>query len=276
VIARSQLRNPQKHYRGRNSNNQESFANHPTVFAVSDLSTANNLERFSQPASQPAGRSSSADGVERMSFIFKTVGGLFARQPTLSNAATGFACFGIGEMAAQKTENRPADLRRAAQIGALGCIMNGVVMMRWFAYLDAVFGTSMTSPRTLICKTVADQIVYAPFGITTFFAYSCMLDQVSTSPTRDTKMVSSAPIVGGQSPSFVTRWSAEFSHLMDSSFMKTFTLDCCVWPMVNMIQFRFVPLNFRPAVNGIVATAWQSFVSHESHSESPSSPPVGL
>lgn len=207
-----------------------------------------------------------------MSFIFKPVARVFHRQPTLANAATGFACFALGEVASQKTEGRTVDYRRAVQIGALGSLMNGVVMMKWFAYLDVVFGSSMTSPRVLVGKTIADQVVYAPLGIASFFAYSCMLDQSSTSPVCDPQQTSTS--TGGAAvanPPFSERWAEEFTHLMQASFVKTFTADCAVWPAVNLIQFRFVPLNLRPAVNGVIALAWQTFVSLESHSETSSS-----
>jgi protein Mpv17 len=206
-----------------------------------------------------------------MSFIFKPVARVFHRQPTLANAATGFACFALGEVASQKQEGRAIDVRRAIQIGALGSLMNGVVMMKWFAYLDVVFGASMTSPRVLVGKTIADQIVYAPVGIASFFAYSCMLDQSSARPVCDSQKTSSstaAEAAAVLSPSFIERWTTEFKQLMEASFVRTFSADCAVWPAVNLIQFRFVPLTLRPAVNGVIALAWQTFVSLESHSHS--------
>ena len=49
-------------------------------------------------------------------------------------------------------------------------------MHRWYVYLDKVFGVSMTNGKTVIYKTLADQVVFAPLAIVAFFAYTSTFD----------------------------------------------------------------------------------------------------
>lgn len=217
-----------------------------------------------------------------MSFVFRHVNRVFERRPMITNAVTGFASFALGDLLCQsverkikqrKAEGHPntiastLDYLRALQIGVLGIWMNGIVMITWFKYLDRAFGTSMTSPRILIAKTIADQVIYAPCGIATFFAYTTFLDTLQ----ERAAILAAPPTI--QQVHLTTCESSQiilpitqsapstFESKMNSSFMSTFLADCSVWPMVNMIQFRYVPLHWRPTTNGVVALVWQAYMS---------------
>jgi len=184
-----------------------------------------------------------------MSFVFETVSRVFRKRPFLLNSLTGFASFSLGDLLAQSVDNKTVkaeaqklDVTRAAKIGCLGCVVNGVVMVYWFRVLDRVCGHSMTDPRVLISKTVLDQVVYAPISISAFYAYTSFL----------------TPGAAG--------WKSTFLQTMEDKAYSTFLADCSVWPVINLLQFRVVPTHLRPTVNGIAALLWQSYLSHTSFS----------
>lgn len=42
---------------------------------------------------------------------------------------------------------------------------------------------------------------------------------------------------------------------------KTFVVGSCYWPLVSIINFRFIPLNHRPIVGSIAGTLWSIYIS---------------
>ncbi|CAF1180939.1 unnamed protein product [Adineta steineri] len=42
---------------------------------------------------------------------------------------------------------------------------------------------------------------------------------------------------------------------------KTFAVGSCYWPFVSFINFRFIPLEYRPIVGSIAGAAWNIYVS---------------
>ena len=44
--------------------------------------------------------------------------------------------------------------------------------------------------------------------------------------------------------------------------MAAYLTDTAIWPMVNLLQFRYIPLHFRPAFMGFAQVLWQTYLSH--------------
>jgi hypothetical protein len=42
---------------------------------------------------------------------------------------------------------------------------------------------------------------------------------------------------------------------------KTFLVGSCYWPFVSYINFRFIPLNYRPTVGSIAGALWSIYIS---------------
>lgn len=204
-----------------------------------------------------------------MSFVFRSLSRVFADRPYLFNSMAGFLSFTLGDALAQKVDGRIAGVRdaeinvgRSVAIGGLGIVLNGVLMVKWFGILDKYVGASMTSPRVLVTKTVLDQVVYAPFSISAFFAYtSLILHGNEYSDHKDPQPPTTATAESS------TTWMTRFRAKIDDKFLATFEADCAVWPMMNLVQFRFVPLHLRPTVNGAAALLWQGFLSHQAEDE---------
>lgn len=169
----------------------------------------------------------------------------YRAHPRLANALTGCATFSLGDILAQKLEMRKNDksdaeydIVRAAQVGLLGFVMNGFFLHHWYHALDRVVGTSMTSKLGVAIKVAADQFIYAPFAIVSFFYFT------SFRKSGD---------VGKSNEEFVAK--------MEASFVPTFLADCVLWPSANFVNFRYVTLAFRPTFTAIVQLMWQTYLS---------------
>jgi len=166
---------------------------------------------------------------------------VFQTHPQFSNACTGFVTFSLGDVIAQKLEhkNKSLDLKRSLNLGLLGFVMNGFFLYRWFAYLDRVVGTCMKTKANVFYKVLADQVVYAPFAIIAYFSFATATKTFTSTPTD----------------------KASFVDKLHSDFWPTFTADCSIWPLANVVNFRYVPLLYRATFTSVVSLIWQTYMS---------------
>ena len=171
---------------------------------------------------------------------------VFANHPKFSIACTGFVTFSLGDVIAQKLEsgNKVLDLKRSMKVGVLGFVMNGMFLTRWFDYLDRVVGTCMHTKANVVIKVIADQLVYAPLAIMAYFSYA-------------TATLSKSP--NGADSAFLSK--------MVDDFWPTFAADCTIWPVANVVNFRYVPLMYRASFTSFVALIWQTYLSVVAYAE---------
>jgi hypothetical protein len=189
----------------------------------------------------------------------------FEKYPRFASGVTGFCTFSVGDLFAQRlqmntvtttattstsvattttttatqdTDHLKFDYRHPVEIGVLGFFSNGYILTHWYHMLEKVFGTSMICKRVVFTKVFADQLIYAPFCIVLFFAYSSWLSEGT--PAKS--------------------WN-EFVLKCKDSFTATFLADCSVWPVANFINFRVVPLVYRAPFTAFVQLLWQSYMS---------------
>ena len=149
--------------------------------------------------------------------------------------------------------------------------LSAVVLHKWYVYLDAYFGRRR-SPRLALYKTIADQVVYSPLAIAVFFGHASLVEAAAAAAANDNNnkdSSSSSSSKSGSGSSSTNSWQDvldvarnEFQDKMQRSFLPTLIADCCVWPIANMVNFRYIPLNYRPSFVGVVQIAWQSYVNY--------------
>jgi protein Mpv17 len=98
----------------------------------------------------------------------------------------------------------------------------------------------MNCKYTVLKKALMDQILYAPFSIAVFFSYASYLDVGE---------------FGG----------LHFQNKMNDALFTTWLADCTFWPFVNVANFRYIPLNYRPTFIGIAQLLWQIYLSSVGH-----------
>mgnify|MGYP003385529532 CR=1 FL=1 len=192
----------------------------------------------------------------------------------------------------EASSKTPVDIQRAINFGVFGAVMNGVALYSWYSLLERVVGASMIQGGVIARKIVADQLVYAPFSIICCFGYTSLMP---CSPARLTSLprpqsigmsagipvplptmsepvsVTGAPVSTGiEMPVMLMEeatWKSNFIDKIESSLVSTWVADCIVWPGVSFLNFRYLPLSFRPSFVGFVQVFWQSYLSYVSHKE---------
>mmetsp|Transcript_22334 Transcript_22334/g.37364 ORF Transcript_22334/g.37364 Transcript_22334/m.37364 type:complete len:216 (+) Transcript_22334:109-756(+) len=168
----------------------------------------------------------------------------YTSNPKVASACVGSLTFCLGDIIAQSLERDKRqsefrlDLKRSFQLGMLGVFINGVFMPHWYRALDKVLGSSAENLVNLGLKVVADQLVFAPFAMISFF-YVSALRSAST-------------------------WEAAFSSFcakIKEEGASTYAADWLLWPMANCVNFRYVPLIYRPSFTAGVQLIWQTFMS---------------
>lgn len=188
--------------------------------------------------------------------MLERVKSTYQTHPQLSNACTGFVTFTMGDVIAQKLDSKNEsvmenhiDIARSLELGMLGFVMNGFFLHRWFVLLDKVVPKVVASSRgAVFAKVAADQLVYAPFAILSFFGYACAF---RPPPLADQQQYS------GVLEAVKARVRSDFVH--------TYIADCMLWPLANYVNFRFVPLVFRASFTAVTQLAWQTYLSVVTH-----------
>ena len=181
----------------------------------------------------------------------------YQERPVLVNSCTGWILFSSADVISQHgqrmlerssndphddTDTEGIDFSRAAKVGALGIVLNGVALHMWYRILDRVFGADAKNWGGILKKCVADQAIYAPLSCGSFLCWAAVLQGGSTEQMKR---------------------GAE--NNLRHSFAKTWLADCMVWPFANIVGFRFVPINYRPTYNSLVVIGWQSYMSSVGH-----------
>ncbi|KIY95774.1 Protein SYM1 [Monoraphidium neglectum] len=152
----------------------------------------------------------------------------------------------LGDIIAQQVGHHPGagfDVLRVARLGLYGLCLDGPLGSAWYDWLEgAVFPNSPTEAKAVAAKTLLDQVVYASIGTGLFFAVITALE--------------GHPELA---PSVVA-----------AKFWPTLAANWAIWPAAHIVNFRFVPSQFRIAYNNVVAIGWLALLSAITHSHGPS------
>lgn len=122
---------------------------------------------------------------------------------------------------------------RVLNIGVLGVVQNGAMMLMWYRLLAKTIGSNART-LTVVIKCILDQVFFATQQDAVFLAYCGYL----------------------HSATFDTAWKD-----MTDQFLTTWINDCSLWPIVNFIGFAYVPTTLQPTYMSIVQLFWQIYIS---------------
>ncbi|KAK3352738.1 hypothetical protein B0T25DRAFT_191981 [Lasiosphaeria hispida] len=148
----------------------------------------------------------------------------------------------------------PFDFERLTRFMAYGFAM-APLQFRWFKFLERCFPITKTSAFLPAMKRVAfDQLIFAPFGIACFFTAMTVAEG------------------GGK--------RAVYQKMRDM-YVPTLKANFMVWPAVQIINFRLMPVQFQLPFVSTVGIAWTAYLSLSNAAEdvqlqqnSPNSPNV--
>lgn len=112
----------------------------------------------------------------------------------------------------------PFDFERLTRFMAYGFCM-APIQFRWFKFLERSFPITKTSAFLPAMKRVAfDQLIFAPFGVAAFFTVMTVAEG------------------GGK---------REVLHKMRDMYVPTLKANYVLWPAVQVINFRLMPVQFQ-------------------------------
>jgi len=128
----------------------------------------------------------------------------------------------------------PFDFERLTRFMAYGFLM-APIQFKWFKFLSRAFPITKTSGLGPAVKMVAfDQLIFAPVGIATFFTVMTVAEG------------------GGR---------RAVSHKLRDMYLPTLKANFMVWPLVQMINFRLMPIQFQLPFVSTVGIAWTAYLS---------------
>ncbi|KAJ6509310.1 hypothetical protein C8R47DRAFT_17869 [Mycena vitilis] len=172
----------------------------------------------------------------------------FDARPNATLAVTGGCLNALGDIVAQTSHNilqkehderAPFDPTRTLRFFVFGATISPF-LGRWNTFLEKQFplralsGTGKVSVKALAKRVAADQIVMAPIGLVAF--------------------IGSMGVLEGRSR---TQIAQKYSDL----FMPTLATNWTVWPFVQFVNFRFMPLPYRVPFQSACGVFWTLYLS---------------
>ncbi|KAI9202371.1 uncharacterized protein BJ171DRAFT_514791 [Polychytrium aggregatum] len=122
------------------------------------------------------------------------------------------------------------DSARALKFASIGAFLHGPFYHEVFRFLDARFGAAKTA-SVIVTKTAVNQLCFSPLFMAMVLAYSAALE--------------------GDSPLERVR----------SQFVDVYTNFLYVWPVSNLVTFRFIPPAHRILFVNFVGFGWNIYLS---------------
>lgn len=168
----------------------------------------------------------------------------------------------MGDIAAQYLEQRGSNKdyefawnkQRTLNFASFGVLVNGPILTRWYPYLDRTTVKLLSGPRVQsflsklpsalsawsapVTKVVIETTMFDVPFLTLFYAYINAVEGGTIESCR---------------------------HKLDSQLLNSFVAGLALWPVVQLTNFRFVPLLYQPYVVNVVCVAWDGYLSHQNH-----------
>ncbi|KAJ7932626.1 hypothetical protein B0H13DRAFT_1956227 [Mycena leptocephala] len=172
----------------------------------------------------------------------------FDTRPHTTLAVTGGCLNALGDVVAQVSHNIlrkphddyvPFDPIRTSRFFVFGATISPF-LGRWNTFLERQFplralnGSGKVSLKALSKRVACDQLVMAPIGLVAF--------------------IGSMGVMEGRSRKQI---SQKYSDL----FMPTLATNWSVWPFLQFVNFRYMPLPYRVPFQSSMGVAWTLYLS---------------
>lgn len=128
----------------------------------------------------------------------------------------------------------PFDFERLTRFMAYGFLM-APIQHKWFGFLSRTFPVSKASAFVPALKRVAfDQFLFAPIGLGIFFTFMTVAE-------------------GGGKRAVTRKFQDVYVPSLKANYM--------VWPAVQIINFRLMPIQFQIPFVSTIGIAWTAYLS---------------
>ncbi|KAK9323624.1 hypothetical protein V1517DRAFT_91964 [Lipomyces orientalis] len=174
-----------------------------------------------------------------MSTFYKWYNARLATRPILTQCVTTAFLFGAGDVVAQTLSPDPAlkgkyDYIRTGRMCFHGGVVFAPVVIQWYKLVSTRIVIPGRPMLEALARMAVDQTVWAPVGIASFYVSMGVLQLHSWDQIKE---------------DLRTKW------------WRTMVGNYAVWPAVQFVNFRIVPLDYRLMFVNIVSIAWNAFLS---------------
>lgn len=157
-----------------------------------------------------------------------------AKHPVATKAVTSLIGFALGDRIAQSVGGAPFDVLRMLRLSMYGVLIDGPIGHYFYQFLDKnISPEDPKGTRAVVTKTAIDQLVWAPIMTVVFLAFLTTLE--------------------GHPDAIMSVLQAKVVPILIANFS--------LWPLVHLINFRYVPPEQRILFNNCVAVAWTTYLS---------------
>ncbi|KAI1484505.1 hypothetical protein F5X96DRAFT_663943 [Biscogniauxia mediterranea] len=157
-----------------------------------------------------------------------------ASRPLLTQAVTTAVLFGVGDVTAQQVVEKKGiekhELARTGRMVLYGGAVFGPAATTWFGILQRHV-VLRNKNAEMLARVAADQLLFAPTFIGVF--------------------LSSMAVMEGGSP----------KEKLDRSYMPALQTNYLIWPFVQMVNFKLVPLEHRVLFVNLISIGWNCYLS---------------
>lgn len=139
-----------------------------------------------------------------------------------------------GDVIAQKAieKCKSVDVTRAGRFFVIGVGLVGPVIRKWYMVLERIVGPGGTS--VAVKKVLFDQLLFSPAFIPCFLVCLGFLQQ--------------------------RQW-ADIQQTVRRDYVPILVTSYMIWPAAQIINFRFVPLQYRVPFASAVALVWNTYLA---------------
>ncbi|KAF8247647.1 hypothetical protein K440DRAFT_297100 [Wilcoxina mikolae CBS 423.85] len=157
------------------------------------------------------------------------------RRPVLTGAVTSGVLFGLGDIIAQQGIDRKGiknhDFAATARMTFYGGCIFGPAAVGWYKVLERFVVIKRSQNVQMLARVACDQLIFAPVGIAVFFSTMSVLE--------------------GGDP----------KQKLRESWWTALRANWNIWPAVQVVNFRFVPLDMRVLFANVISIGWNSYLS---------------
>ncbi|PSC70900.1 PXMP2 4 family 4 [Micractinium conductrix] len=168
--------------------------------------------------------------------VFRAYSTQLQQRPWRTQILTTGALWALGDCVAQRVEGNKFDARRCVMTTAYGALCVGPFGHAWYLGLDRAARAVFTpgSAAFVAGKVIADTAVFGPLHVGGYFTYMTLLE-------------------GGS-------WGDAMTKLR-RDFWPTFSAELTVWPPLQAVNFKFVPVEYQLLVVNLFTIADAAFMS---------------
>ncbi|KAK4202518.1 hypothetical protein QBC40DRAFT_43077 [Triangularia verruculosa] len=158
-----------------------------------------------------------------------------AARPLLTQSITTSVLFGVGDVTAQQLVEKRGlanhDYLRTARMAGYGGLVFGPAATTWFRLLSRHVHFPGSPNKTILARVACDQGLFAPTFIGVFLSSMAVLE-------------------GGS-----------VGEKLSASYWPALSTNYLIWPFVQLVNFKFVPLQHRVLFVNVISIGWNCYLS---------------